>query len=131
MDTDTEVMNDTLETSTPEPGRNTQFHRALNHTTTCLFQCKTREEPNRHIERIHNTKPQLQWTVCMKLLRDLDPLAYHMNMEHKDKNPYLKCNIFGEHIDGENEEHIENEHTQTSNSEQILKFYTCQEEFLD
>ena len=60
MDTDTDVINETLETSTPELGRNTQFHGALNHTTTCLFQCNTREEPNRHIERIHYTKPQLQ-----------------------------------------------------------------------
>ena len=60
MDTDTDVIYETLESSTPEPGRNTQFHCALNHTTTCLFQFNTREELNRHIERIHNSKPQLQ-----------------------------------------------------------------------
>ena len=88
MDTDTDEINKPLETPAPEPVKNSQFHCALNNTPTCLFQCNNREELNRHIERIHNTKTQLQCSVCMIFLRDLDALANHKNMAHKDDNPH-------------------------------------------
>ena len=41
------------------------------------------------------------------------------------------CNICGVQLEGELEEHIENEHMQAINNEQILQCYTCTEEFLE
>ena len=92
MDTE---LNETVETPTPEAvPKTSQFHCALSYlpecTPECTFQSETKIELDKHIERNHNRNTQLQCSVCMIYLIDLDTLAKHMTMAHKNENQMTK-----------------------------------------
>ena len=92
---DTELI-ETLETSSHEATiKTSQFHCTLSKyspdTPECTFQCDTKLELDKHIKINHNKKTQLQYSVCMIYLSDLDDLAKHMTDTHKNGFPCTNC----------------------------------------
>ena len=131
---DTEI-NETIETSISEPmWKSPQLHCALSNKPECppecLFQCATKGELDEHIERLHRMNTQLPCSVCMVYFRDLDALAKHMSMAHKNENHNLKCSICEEHFNGELFEHIQQNHMEFNHIETEIKCNECSLYFL-
>ena len=85
MDTEVGEIKDTP--TTDAELKTTQIHCCLNHDTECSFQCNTKEELNKHIEK-HNNKKQIQCTACTLYFRNIDDLSEHMNKTHKKVSSY-------------------------------------------
>ena len=69
-----------------------QIHCALREATNCGYQCETEDQIKKHVETKHRTKSHLPCTVCNLYFRDLDDLAQHMTMTHKNQESTIKCN---------------------------------------
>ena len=79
-------------------------------TPEFTFQCDSKLELDKHIKINHNKKTQLQCSVCMICLSNLDDLAKHMTDTHKNEFSCRNCemsynrkeeldkHIFEEHI---------------------------------
>ena len=63
----------------------------------------------------------MQCNACMIYFRDNDALEKHMDETHKEQSLYVKCNLCGQDLDGELNEHIKREHMESSVFEEEQK----------
>lgn len=70
---------------TPPIQKKTQFHCSLSNATVgilCTFQCDSKEELNKHIDKSHKRFPCVD-RGCTVVCNSLDNLASHVTRMHK------------------------------------------------
>ena len=106
----TEEVQNTDQTS----GDIIQLHCALEESspsTSCEFQCSSRNQLKKHIDLVHRIKTLLQCTLCTLTFKNIEDMSQHINMVHRTKEDTI-CNICGQYYEDELNEHINRKHMQ-------------------